>query len=41
MLSPLVVHLPIDRKRLGLRPVQMAGPLGLTFRQYLALEAGV
>jgi len=38
MLPPLIAHLPADRERLGLRPVQMAGRLGLTLRQYEALE---
>jgi hypothetical protein len=36
----VIAQLPDDRKRLGLRPVQMAGMLHLTYRQYLALEAG-
>jgi hypothetical protein len=40
MLPALVARLPADRKRLGLRPVQMAGHLHLTYRQYLALEPG-
>jgi hypothetical protein len=40
VLPALIAHLPADRKRLGLSPVQMAGHLGLTYRQYLALEAG-
>ena len=36
----LIRHLPTDRKRLGLREVQMAGHLGLTLREYRALELG-
>jgi transcriptional regulator with XRE-family HTH domain len=36
----LIRHLPADRKRLGLREVQMAGRLGLTLREYRALELG-
>ena len=40
MLPPLVAHLPDDRRRLGLRLVQMAGLLGLTLTEYRALEAG-
>jgi hypothetical protein len=40
MLPAVITHLPADRKRLGLSTVQMAGHLGLTYRQYLALEAG-
>ena len=40
MLPIIVQHLPRDRERLGLREVQMAGRLELTFRQYRALEAG-
>ena len=40
MLPALIARLPADRRRLGLRPVQMAGHLHLTYRQYLALEAG-
>jgi len=40
VLPALIAHLPGDRERLGLRPVQMAGRLHLTYRQYLALEAG-
>ncbi len=36
----LIRSLAADRKRLGLREVQMAGRLGLTMRQYRALEAG-
>lgn len=32
MLPPLIAHLPADRERMGLRPVQMAGRLGLTHR---------
>ena len=33
-------HLPRDRERMGLRPVQMAGRLGLTLTDYRAFEAG-
>lgn len=40
MLPILVRELPADRKRLGLREVQMAGRLGLTLADYRALEAG-
>jgi hypothetical protein len=40
MLPILVQHLPMDRDRMGLRPVQMAGRLGLTLAEYRALEAG-
>ena len=40
MLSMLIRHLPTDRKRLGLREAQMAGHLGLTLREYRALELG-
>ena len=40
VLPALIARLPKDRKRLGLRPVQMAGMLHLTYRKYLALEAG-
>jgi Helix-turn-helix domain len=40
MLPALIAHLPADRERLGLREVQMAGRLGLTLREYRALEAG-
>jgi hypothetical protein len=40
MLPAVIAHLPADRKRLGLSPVKMAGHLGLTYRQYEALEAG-
>lgn len=40
MLPALIAHLPADRERLGLRPVQMAARLGLTLRDYRALEAG-
>jgi hypothetical protein len=29
----VIAHLPADRKRLGFSSVQMAGDLGLTFRQ--------
>jgi hypothetical protein len=31
---------PRDRERMGVRPVQMAGRLGLTLADYRALEAG-
>ena len=34
----LIRSLPADRKQLGLREVQMAGRLGLTLREYRALE---
>ena len=40
MLPILVQHLPRDRERMGLRPVQMAGRLGLTLTEYRALEVG-
>ncbi len=40
MLPIIVQHLPRDRGRMGLRPVQMAGHLGLTLADYRALEAG-
>jgi hypothetical protein len=40
MLPILVRHLPRDRDRMELRPVQMAGRLGLTLAEYRALEAG-
>ena len=40
MLPILIQHLPRDRERMGLRPVQMAGRLRLTFSEYQALEAG-
>ena len=40
MLPALLQRLSEDRERLGLRPVQMAGRLHLTFRQYRSLEAG-
>ena len=40
MLPIIVQHLPRDRKRMGLRPVQMAGHLQLTLSEYRALEAG-
>ena len=40
MLPILVQHLPRDRERMGLRPVQMAGRLGLNLTEYRALEAG-
>jgi len=39
-LPTLIQHLPADRERLGLRPVQMAGMLGLTLAEYRALEVG-
>ena len=40
-MSPaLIQHLPADRERLVLRPVQMAGRLGLTLTEYRALEVG-
>ena len=37
-LPALLQRLSEDRERLGLRPVQMAGRLHLTFRQYRSLE---
>ena len=40
MLPILVQHLPRDCDRMGLRPVQMAGRLGLTLTEYRALETG-
>jgi hypothetical protein len=40
MLPIIVQHLPRDRERMGLRPVQMAGRLELTAAGYRALEAG-
>jgi hypothetical protein len=40
MLPIIVQHLPRDRERMGLRPAQMAGRLGLTLAEYRALEAG-
>lgn len=40
VLPPLIAHLPRDRERLGLRPVQMAGRLGLTLALNRALERG-
>lgn len=40
VLPALIQHLAADRERLGLRPVQMAGMLGLTLAQYRALEVG-
>ena len=40
MLPILVQHLPRDRERMGLRPVPMAGRLGLTMTECRALEAG-
>jgi hypothetical protein len=39
MLPALIEHQPRDRKRLGLREVQMAGRLGLTLTEYRELEA--
>ena len=36
----LIRQLPADRKRLGLREVQKASRLGLTLREYGALEVG-
>jgi hypothetical protein len=36
MLPILVQHLPRDRERMGLRPVQMAGRLGLILTESLA-----
>jgi hypothetical protein len=40
VLPILVQLLPADRKRLGLRPVQMAGMLGLSLAEYRALKVG-
>jgi hypothetical protein len=40
MLPAVIAHLPADRERLGLSPVEMAARRGLTFRQYVALGAG-
>lgn len=40
MLPIIAQHLPRDRERMGLRPVQMAGRLGLTLAKYRSLEAG-
>ena len=40
MLPIILQRLPRDRDRMGLRPVLMAGRLGLTFARYRALEAG-
>ena len=40
MLPIIVQHLPRDRDRMRLRPVQMAGRLGLTLAEYRAIEAG-
>ena len=40
MLPILVQHLPPDLEQMGLRPVQMAGRLGLTLTEYRALAAG-
>jgi len=40
VLPTLIRHLPADRRRLGLREVQLAGRLGLTLQEYRALEAG-
>ena len=40
MLPILVQHPPRDRDRMGLRPGQMAGRLGLTLAEYRSLEAG-
>lgn len=40
MLPIIVQHLPRDRDRMGMRPVQMAGRLELTLAEYRALEAG-
>jgi hypothetical protein len=40
VLPILIRELPADRKRLGLRKVQMAGRLHLTLREYRSLEAG-
>lgn len=40
MLPIIVQHLPRDREQLGLREIQMAGRLRLTFAEYRALEAG-
>jgi hypothetical protein len=40
VLPALIQHLPAHRERLGERPVQVAGMLGLTLREYRALEVG-
>jgi hypothetical protein len=40
MLPIIVQHLPRDRERMGLRPVQMAGRLHLTLGEHRELEAG-
>ena len=40
MLPIPVQHLPRDRDRMGLRPMQMAGRLELTLAEYRSLEAG-
>ena len=40
MLPRLIRSLLAYRKRLGLRVVKMAGHLGLTLREYRALEVG-
>jgi hypothetical protein len=39
-LPALIQHLPADRERLGLRPVQMAGRLGRTLTEYRVLKVG-
>src|SRR5687767_2382064 len=38
MLPIIVQHLPRDRERMSLRPVQMAGRLSLTLSEYRAPE---
>jgi hypothetical protein len=40
VLPAVVTNLPADRSGSGSPTVQMAGHLHLTYRQYLALEAG-
>jgi hypothetical protein len=40
VLPALIAHLPDDRRRLGLRFCRMAWLLGLSVREYQALEAG-
>jgi hypothetical protein len=40
VLPALITQLPDDRRRVGLRLCRMAWLLGLTVREYRALEAG-
>jgi hypothetical protein len=40
VLPMLIQRLPADRKRLGLREVQIARMLGLTLTEYRSLEVG-